>query len=164
MRKDIKGYEGIYEIEGNRVFSLKCGKVMEMTPQTLVSGYQQIGLTKNGVRTFYYLHRLVAEAFVPNPDNKPEINHINGDKSDNRPENLQWATKSENIKHSYDRGLRKVLKGENHGRAVLKDSQILEMFRLEEEGMSKKDIAKYMGCSLPYTYRILNRKVRKVLN
>ena len=138
MRKDIKGYEGMYQIEGDKVFSVKFAKGAQMKPQTLISGYKQIGLTKDGVRTFYYLHRLVGEAFVQNPQGKPEINHINGDKGDNRPENLQWTTKSENCKHAYAIGLRTSLKGENHGRARLKDAEVLEMFKLDEEGMTKK--------------------------
>lgn len=162
MRKDIPGFEGHYVIEGDKIFSLKFGKEKELIPQTLASGYQQIGLTKDGVRTFFYLHRLVAEAFVPNPHNKPEINHINGIKWDNRPENLQWSTKSENLKHAYAQGLRVAKKGEDHGRAILRNSEILEIFRLREEGLKMRELSELFGCSTPYICKILHRKVRRL--
>lgn len=64
-------------------------------------GYEAVSLYKNNKRTHKTVHRLVAEAFIPNPDNKPEVNHINGDKADNRIENLEWVTRSENKLHRY---------------------------------------------------------------
>ncbi len=70
--------------------------------------YHSVDLYINGKRYPKYAHRLVAEMFIPNPENKKEINHINGIKDDNRVENLQWVTRSENMKHGYDNGLVKV--------------------------------------------------------
>jgi hypothetical protein len=64
-----------------------------------------VDLCKNGKKKTFLVHRLVATAFIPNPDNKPYINHINGNKTDNRLENLEWCTQSENMKHSYRTGL-----------------------------------------------------------
>lgn len=63
------------------------------------SGYQYIGVTFNGIQKNYLIHRLVAEAFLPNPLKKPQVNHIDGDKSNNNVRNLEWVTASENMIH-----------------------------------------------------------------
>lgn len=68
-------------------------------------GYIRVGLTHNGKQRYFYMHRLVATAFIPNPENKPEVNHINGIKSCNYDYNLEWVTASENIQHAFDTGL-----------------------------------------------------------
>lgn len=105
--KDIKGYEGLYQVSNEgRVKSLnrKCKKwngdrkVKEkIISFTNVSGYLKVTLFRNGIRHYYLVHRLVAEAFIPNPDNKPCIDHVNTVKTDNIVENLRWVTVKENI-------------------------------------------------------------------
>ena len=68
-------------------------------------GYRRVTLYDHGKSKHYPVHRLVAEAFIPNPENKPTINHIDGDKNNNHVSNLEWSTRSENSKHAYDNGL-----------------------------------------------------------
>lgn len=83
-------------------------------------------------RQWRYVHRLVAFAFLPNPDNKREINHKNGNKKDNRPENLEWATRGENLAHAYRSGLKPklILWGKDNSNSIpvlaIKDLAIIE--------------------------------------
>ena len=93
--KEIKGYEGLYEVSSEGRVRSTGKKKGIMRPGTS-KGYLKVGLTKDGSRKMYRVHRLVAFAFIPNPDNKPEIDHINGDRKDNRVENLRWMTHKEN--------------------------------------------------------------------
>ena len=101
--KDIKDYEGLYQVSNlGRVRSVKRDKVMSLL--TRQHGYKSVQLhgnggNKRGFKTFS-VHRLVAEAFVPNPDGKLEVNHINEDKTDNRAENLEWMSHKENSNHA----------------------------------------------------------------
>ena len=130
--KDIKEYEGIYQISNlGRVRRLKkwCGNVYKskwiddikiLTPTDNGNGYKIISLNKNRKRKNKYIHRLVAEAFIPNPDNLPEVNHIDNNKSNNVWTNLEWCTRSYNVKYSFDKGFhvapKNMLgrKGKNH--------------------------------------------------
>lgn len=126
--KDIEGYEGLYQVSnlGNiaktnldKRFVLRIGKD--------TSGYYQIILTKNKVRKCFLVHRLVAKAFLENSEFKRTVNHKNGIKTDNRVQNLEWASYSENQKHAYDSGLIKKPKGEKHFNTKLKNSDVFDI-------------------------------------
>lgn len=98
--KDIKGYEGLYQVSNlGRVKRLK-GKYMKsdklLKQVTLDSGYIAVGLCKHNKAKNFRVHRLVAEAFIPNPEEKPQVNHINEDKTNNMVSNLEWMTAKEN--------------------------------------------------------------------
>lgn len=92
--RDIEGYEGSYQVSDcGRVRSLRTNKIMKLM---IWHGYAYVNFTINNVVNHKSVHRLVAEAFIPNPENKPCIDHINTLKDDNRVENLRWVTQSEN--------------------------------------------------------------------
>ena len=110
--KNIEGYDGIYQVsECGKVYSKRFSKTIEMKQPITNHGYFQTGLTKNGVRKFWSVHRLVAMQFIQNPENKPCVNHIDGVKTNNLVENLEWCTYSENMQHAFDIGLKKQKKG-----------------------------------------------------
>lgn len=106
--KDVKDYEGLYQISNKgRVKSLRWagGKVLKFGNSGF--GYFFVNLSKNNKCRNFFVHTLVARAFIPNPENKPEVNHIDGNKKNNCVENLEWVTESENHLHAYKTGLRK---------------------------------------------------------
>ena len=100
--KQIKGLEDYLITLDGRVFSLKTMRFLKNI--TRPNGYVYV---KIGNKT-YMAHRLVALTYIPNPENKPQVNHIDGIKTNNKLFNLEWNTQSENIKHSFDIGLRKI--------------------------------------------------------
>lgn len=133
--KDIKGYENLYQVSTyGRVKSLgngnKCnGKGIEtiLKLRHTHKGYLQVMLCKNSIKQCKQVHRLVAIAFIKNPLNKKEVNHINGVKDVNNINNLEWVTCSENHKHAYKNGLMNSRKGELHSSHKLSDIQISEI-------------------------------------
>lgn len=97
--KAIPGYEGMYEASTfGRIQSLMRRQTVILKPTKNLYGYPSFMLTK---KNRFLVHRAVALAFLPNPENKPHINHINAIRHDNRIENLEWCTRSENMKHAY---------------------------------------------------------------
>lgn len=101
--RDIKGYEGLYQVSNlGRVKRLKS-KYMKseriLKEGITTGGYRLVVLCKNNKSKTFRLHRLVAEAFIPNPENKPQVNHIDENKANNNVNNLEWMTAKENINH-----------------------------------------------------------------
>lgn len=117
----------------NQYFIDKEGNVYrKLTPNRHPQGYLRLGLRTNGIRKFHNIHRLVAQTFLPNPENKPFVNHIDGNKSNNRVENLEWCNQSENMEHAYRTGL----KHPSHPKSVIQctlDGEIVRVFPSREE-------------------------------
>lgn len=158
--RDIVGYEGLYKISScGRVksFHNKSEKILAVHINKF--NYSRILLSKNGNSKTYLVHRLVAIAFIPNPDNKPEVNHKNGNKSDNRVENLEWVTCSENTRHAFVTGLAKALRGTNNGATKLTSEQIAKIrasciIGSKENGI--RSLSKKFNVSEHTIYRIVH--------
>lgn len=99
-RKPIKGWEGLYEITNDgQVYSIKRNTYLK--PRLSMDGYRRVCLCNNNIRREYRVARLVAEAFIDNPENKPEVNHKDYDRQNDIVENLEWTTNYENAYYSY---------------------------------------------------------------
>lgn len=126
--KEIKDFEGLYEVNSiGQVKSLSKNvgsgegyktKEFIMLVQKYKAGYLYYSLCKKGNRKKMKAHRLVAIAFIDNPENKKEVNHIDGNKQNNHVSNLQWCTQSENTLHAYKTGLMKPKKGVKNRRSI----------------------------------------------
>jgi len=138
--KDVKGYEGLYKISNlgrvnrlmhvRKLYHIHLKKFIPVVfkdrilKSNMNKGYLGITLHINGSKKQCYIHRLIAEAFIPNPENKPEVNHKNGIKSDNRIENLEWVTHKENMIHAGRMGVMNGGIGENNGMSKLNEFQV----------------------------------------
>ncbi len=126
--RDIAGYDGMYQISNyGRVKSFKYGKWRILKPSLHTGGYLYVTLSKYNKVKHRYIHILVAKAFIPNPDGKPEVDHRYGNKFDNYVENLRWVTSKENSKNTKVLGLRKIQQGEELANARLNADLIHEI-------------------------------------
>ena len=148
--KDIKGYEGMYQVSNfGRVKSMNyrnTGKE-ENLKSFYACGYLRVGLWKNEKSKWFYVHRLVAEAFLPNPDNLPEINHKSENKTQNNVDNLEWC----NRKYNCNYGTRIERSAEKHkGVFNTKRSKSILQYDLEgnfiNEWPSTMEIERQLGC------------------
>ena len=112
MWKDIKGYEGIYQVDENgNVKSCERNTSGKHIKEKIIKGgnysndYRFVCLRKDGKNSNKSIHRLVANAFIPNPNNYPYVNHKDGNKSNNNVTNLEWCTAKQNLQHAIDIGL-----------------------------------------------------------
>lgn len=101
MEKEIKDFPGYVITDNGKVISYKFKKPRVMKTWLQKSGYENIKLCKENHTYHFLIHRLVAEAFIPNPNNLPEVNHKNKIRNDNRVENLEWCSRKENLYDSY---------------------------------------------------------------
>lgn len=157
--KDIPGYEGLYKISNNgnvyRIANL-CNQDKRIVKGQLVKGYSYVCLCKNHIPKFYQRHRLVALAFIKNPNNLPQVNHKNGNPADNRVENLEWCSASYNAIHSA-----RIL---NRGKSKLTWKQIETIRLLRKKGETLAELSNKYNVAKSTISRICCFKRRKPLD
>ena len=132
-----------------------------LNPKVDKYGYSYVGLYRDNNPKWISIHRLVATTFIPNPYNKPEVNHIDGNKSNNCVFNLEWVTCSENQKHAYKIGLHKPVINEKHGRCKLTNNDVLVIHGLYLN-YSLKFIEKCYDIGQSQIYRLINGESRSI--
>jgi hypothetical protein len=155
--KDIDGYEGLYKIS-NDAKVWNCKRKMFQKKSLGTHGYRFVNIGKDGKRSNPLIHRLVAAAFIPNPDNKPYINHKDGHKLNNKLENLEWCTHKENICHAVAMQLKPSMKGgSNYWNCKLTTDQIYELMRVKDT-MTVYELAEKFNVTHVNISAILNGK------
>ena len=162
----ISELQGNYEISNNgkirsvfKIIKKSDNTVYTRKPKIikcqLRDGYERVRLCIDNVRITKNVHRLVAKYFIENPYNLPQVNHINAIKSDNRVENLEWCTASENMKHAIKNGLRKTAIGKNKPKMVLDINSGIYYKSLREASIIKN--INYSGLQHQMNGRVSNR-------
>lgn len=139
----VRGFEGLYEVSDlGRV--KRCGSAKCLKPMPNTKGYPSVDLKDHGRRKYAVVHRLVAETFIPKPDNKPQVNHKDGDKTNNAVSNLEWCTGLENIRHAVRTGLMDYA----YMRSLIDEDKRIEAVKkahyvpvIREDGKTYKSIA-----------------------
>lgn len=167
--RDIQGYEGSYQVSNmGRIRSLDrtviksnglrqdfCGKIMKQ--EVGRNGYLFIKFRKNGVKSCFTPHRLVAVHFIENPKSKPEVNHKDGNKWNNTAENLEWNTRGENMQHSYNIGLSHS--GEKHWKSKLRKKDIPKIREMYLSGIGQSEISRVFSVSRRTIANVINGKI-----
>ena len=137
---EIPGYSNYLISRDGRIYSRNVKRLLK--PATDKDGYLRVALSVEKIPHYLRVHRLVADTYIPNPFNKPVINHLNGVVTDNRVENLEWATVQENAIHAVRTGLSKV-HGSDNGNSKLQQEQVNKMREMYNKGYKVYEIRNY---------------------
>ena len=125
--------------------------------------YYRISLYRDNKQYCLTAHKVIAEHFIPNPLNLPQVNHINGIKTDNRVENLEWCTGSYNVKHAFDNGLKKPQRGTTNGRCHTNDDVVLAIRADHKSGLTPRQLRDKYGLSKSHIGGIIYNRIWKHL-
>ncbi len=143
--KQIKNFEHYYVDENGNVYSKKTGKLKKLSLILTHYGYYEVQLSSSLNKLRAKVHRLVAECFIPNPNNLPQVNHLDGDKLNNHVSNLEWCTPKDNLKHARENGLNNSKpipngRGEKNSRSKLTESLVLEIRKKASKSITHKQL------------------------
>ena len=160
--KDVVGYEEIVAItEDGQIWSKRSNRFLKLS---LSNGYLTTN-TKIGGRTVCLrAHRLVAEAYIPNPDNKPYVNHKDGNKQNNHVSNLEWCTAKENVQHAYDTGLAKGVSGTENSKSKLTEEDVLFIranYKPYDKEFGSRGLGRKFNVHHTIISRVINNKAYK---
>lgn len=142
--RTIKGYDGLYAVtKSGEVYSYRSGKFLKQTVDS--NGYLKVNLCKDGAKKTHLVHRLVAEAFIPNPDNLPCINHVSENKLNNRVENLEYCS------HAYNNA---------YGTRITRIQRAVYCHELNKLFGSIRDAAKELGADASKIVKVCNGKLK----
>lgn len=163
--RDIPGYPGYKASDDGQIASFKkdpSGYIL--TQHEASNGYMRVAVRSEAHKgNCAGVHRFVAAAFIPNPNNLPEINHKNGNKKDNRVENLEWVTSSQNHKHAYKvLGKQSAAKGKRFNRKAKLSPTEVRIIRTSTLGIS--ELAEYFGIDQSTVYNVRKRKTYKYID
>lgn len=153
------GYDKYAVTRDGKIYSIRSGRFMTNASNKDGTGYETIGLSKDGVKERFLVHRIVAMAYIPNPENKPTVNHINGNKKDNRVENLEWNTYREQQLHAIETGLKPT----QHIRTdrSADDETVHLVCQYIMQGFTRKEISEMLGVSPWLVKNIISGKQYK---
>ncbi len=162
--ENIEGFEGIYQVSNlGKVKSLKFGKEKYLSITKSSIGYLNTKLQLNKKNKSFLVHRLVAETFIKNEFNKPCVNHINGIKTDNRIENLEWCTHKENTEHSLKNDLIKTGCNRKQSKLSLKDKEyIRKNYKEKDKKNGGYKLAEMFGVSRNCISNVVKNKTYRI--
>ena len=163
LEKAIKNTSGYSVTSEGAVISTKSG-IRKLLKYDTANGYFRVGLTIGGKTKKFYVHRLVAQCFIPNINHKPSVNHIDGNKKNNAANNLEWCTQKENVAHAWRTKLLPhppFVPGEKAGNHKLTFAQVNDIRQRKTKGFTNTSLAKIFGVHHSTIARISNGETWK---
>lgn len=161
--RPVVGFEEIYAVSSlgrvKRVLETSYARSGIILRQRTKNGYKTLGLSKNNYQRAFFVHRLVAIAFIANPEGKHFVNHIDSNRGNNSLVNLEWCTRIENAQHAKRNGRYNAAKGENQWAARLTEAEVIKIISLASEGSLKRaEIGKIFNVSGENVSSIIHRR------